>query len=317
MIHRRPLLATAAAAFALASATPAHAADDMVVVLDWLMNPNHAALFAADHTGAFARAGLAVKLVAPSDPDSPVRLVAAGQADFAVSYGTQINLIDSAGLPLLRIASLIDSPLNTVTALGGGSIHTLADLKGKKIGVSVGGVEDAVLYVMLESVGLTPNDVTPVKVNYGMVPALLSGSLDAAIGAYRNAEVLQIRQMGRTPLVFLPEEHGVPLYDELILVARRDRVSDPRLKRFVTALHEGTTALLGAPDAIWRAFAQAHPELATPLNQASWKATMPVIAPDPGKLDRARYLAFQAFAVAHKIARKSMPLEEFAVEFKS
>ena len=317
MIHRRPLLAAAAATFALASARPARAADDMVVVLDWLMNPNHAALFAADYTGAFSRAGLSVRLIAPSDPDSPVRLVAAGQADLAVSYGTQINLIDSAGLPLLRVASLINTPLNTVTALGGGNIRTLADLKGKKIGISVGGVEDAVLYVMLESVGLTATDVTPVKVNYGMVPALLSGGLDAAIGAYRNAEVLQIRQMGRMPLVFLPEEHGVPLYDELILVTRRDRVSDPRIKRFVTALHEGTTALLSAPDAMWQAFGVAHPELATPLNQAGWKATMPAIAPDPGKLDSQRYVAFQAFAVAHKIAQKSMPLGDFAVDMAS
>ena len=314
MIRRRTLLA---GAFALAPARPACAAEEMVVILDWLLNPNHAALFAAEQSGAFSRAGLAVKLVAPSDPDSPVRLVAAGQADLAVSYGTQINLIDSAGLPLLRVASLIDTPLNTVAALSGGGIQTLADLKGKKIGVSVAGVEDAVLYVMLNSVGLTPNDVTAVKVNYGMVPALLSGRLDAAIGAYRNAEVLQIRALGRTPLVFLPEEHGVPLYDELILVTRRDRVADPRIKRFLTALHEGTTALLRAPDATWQAFAQAHPELATPLNQASWKATMPAIAPNPGKLDRDRYLAFQAFAVAHKIAQKSLPLEDFAVEIAS
>ena len=316
MIHRRPMLA-AAASFALASARTARAAEEMVVILDWLMNPNHAALFAADHTGAFSRAGLSVKLIAPSDPDSPVRLAAAGQADLAVSYGTQINLIDSAGLPLLRVASLIDTPLNTVTALGGGGIRTLADLKGKKIGVSVGGVEDAVLYVMLESVGLAPADVTPVKVNYGMVPALLSGGLDAAIGAYRNAEVLQIREMGRTPLVFLPEDHGVPLYDELILVTRRDRAADPRIKRFVAALHEGTTALLRAPDAMWMAFAQTHPELASPLNQASWKATMPAIAANPGKLDSQRYLTFQAFAVAHKIARKSMPIGDFAVDMQS
>jgi putative hydroxymethylpyrimidine transport system substrate-binding protein len=313
MIHRRPLLTGAAAALAVAAAPHARAAEDMVVVLDWLMNPNHAALFAADHTGAFARAGLSVKIVSPSDPDSPTRLVAAGQADLAVSYGTQINLIDSAGLPLLRVATLINAPLNTVTALAGGSIHTLADLKGKKIGVSVGGVEDAVLYVMLESVGIAPDDVTPVKVNYGMVPALLSGSLDAAIGAYRNAEVLQIRQMSRTPLVFLPEEHGVPAYDEWILPPRRERGGDPRIKRFVAALHEGTTALLRAPDDMWQAFAQAHPELATPLNQAGWKATMPVVAADPGKLDEKKYLDFQAFAVAHKIAQKSMPLGEFAV----
>lgn len=196
--------------FLAGAATLGSTAESMTVILDWLLGANHAALFAADHTGAFARHGLAVTLVAPSDPDSPVRLVAAGQADLAIGYGTQINLVASAGLPVVRIATLIGAPLNTVMALGGGRIRTLADLRGGKIGLSVGGVEDALLGVMLQSAGLQPGDVTQVKVNYDMVAALLTGRLDAAIGAFRNAEVLQVRQLGRTPVVFLPEEHGVP-----------------------------------------------------------------------------------------------------------
>jgi putative hydroxymethylpyrimidine transport system substrate-binding protein len=313
MMHRRPFL-SGATALAAGAARPAHAGEPMIVILDWLLNANHAALFAAAYTGAFARAGLSVRLVAPSDPDSPVRLVAAGQADLAVGYGTQLNLIDAAGLPLLRVATLIDTPLNTVMALGGGDIRTLADLKGRKIGISVGGVEEAILDVMLQSVGVGPSDVTVIKVNFDMVAALLSGRLDAAIGAYRNVEVLQVRQLGRNPLVFLPEEHGVPPYDELILVARRDQRDSPRVRRFIAALQEGTTALLKAPDALWRAFAAAHSELATPLMEASWKATIPAIAADPRKLDTQRYLNFQAFAVARGIARTALKLDQFAVQ---
>jgi putative hydroxymethylpyrimidine transport system substrate-binding protein len=314
MRRRRFLTGVAAATGLLAIDRRAVASDEMTVILDWLLNANHAALFAAQQTGAFGRAGLTVNLVAPADPDSPARLVAAGQADLAVSYGTQINMIDAAGLPLLRVATLIDRPLNTVMALGDGGIRTLTDLKGKKIGISVGGVEEALLDAMLQSVGLAADDITPVKVNYDMVTALISHGLDAAIGAFRNAEVLQVRQMGLTPIVFLPEDHGVPPYDELILVARRDRRDDPRLKRFVTALQEGTTALLKAPDSMWQAFAQAHTELATPLNHASWNATVSAIAADPAKLDTERYVTFQSFALAHGIIDKTMPLDQFAVQ---
>lgn len=315
MIHRRPfLLGAVAAGAALTTRRRAAAADRMTVILDWLLNANHAALFAAEQCGAFSRAGLDVTLVSPSDPDSPCRLVAAGQADLAISYGTQINMITTAGLPVVRVATLIDRPLNTIMALDDGSIHRLADLKGKNVGISVAGVEEALLDIMLQSAGLVPADVTVVKVNYGMVPALLSGRLDAAIGAYRNAEVLQVREAGRTPQIFLPEEHGVPLYDELILVARADREHDPRLKRFLVALQDGTRALAKDPDAMWRAFAAAHSELATPFNQASWAATMPAIAADPVPLDASRYLSFQSFAVAHGIVDRSMPLDRFAVQ---
>jgi len=316
MIRRRDLIAGAAGATALAASGCAKVGDrpDMTVILDWLLNANHAVLFAALQTGAFHRAGLDVKLVAPADPDSPCKLVAAGQADLAISYGTQINMIDDAGLPLVRIATLIDAPLNTIAAIGGGPIRTLSDLKGKKVGISVGGVEEALLDAMLQSAGLAPADVKIVKVNYDMVTALIAGQLDAAIGAFRNAEVLQLRQMGKDPIVFLPEEHGVPAYDELILVARRDRLRDPRLKAFVTALQTGAADLLKSPEALWRAFAQAHPELATPLNHASWTATLPYVPRDPSRLDSHRYLAFQSFALAHGIIHKALPLDQFSVQ---
>jgi len=315
MIHRRNLLSGAAAVSALMGAgCHSTGPESMTVIIDWLLDADHAALFAAQQCGAFHRAGLEVKLVAPADPDSPSRLVAAGQADLAVIYGDQINMIDAAGLPLLRIATLINSPLNTIVAPGGRGIRTLSDLRGKKVGVSVGGVEEALLDAMIQSVGLGPGDVVPVKVNYDMVTALLAHQLDAAIGAFRNAEVLQLRQMGADPVVFRPEDHGVPAYDELILVCRRDRRGDRRLKPFVAALKEGAGALLSAPEPMWRAFAQAHPELATPFNHASWTATLPYIAPDPGMLDAQRYLTFQTFAVARGIAAKAMPLEQFAIE---
>jgi putative hydroxymethylpyrimidine transport system substrate-binding protein len=312
MLRRRHFLA--AGACLCATAGRAAADDKLTVVLDWLLNANHAALFAGQHTGAFARAGLHVTLVAPSDPDSPARLVAARQADLAVSYGTQINMLDDAGLPMLRIATLIDRPLNTIMALSGRGIATLRDLRGKTIGISVGGVEEAIVDAMLQSAGVTPSEVTVVKVNYNMVTALLTHRLDAAIGAFRNAEVVQVRQMGFQPVVFLPENAGVPAYDELILVARRDRAHDPRIARFVRALQDATQGLLAAPQPMYQAFIAAHPEQATAFGQASWAATMPAIATDPNRLDGPRYMDFQKFALAHGIIRTTLPLTRFAIQ---
>jgi putative hydroxymethylpyrimidine transport system substrate-binding protein len=311
MLNRRCRLLAAAA---LTCAATAPATEKLTVVLDWLLGTDHAALFAALNSGAFARAGLDVQLIPPSDPDLPSRLVAAGQADLAIGYGTQINMIDSAGLPLVRIATLIDKPLNTLMALGDGAIRTLADLKGKTIGYSVAGVEDAILGTMLQSAGLAFSDVTTVKITYDMVSALLARRLDAAIGAFRNVEVLQVQMMGERPSVFLPEQHGVPPYDELIVLARRDRLADPRLRYFLAGLQHGTGLLLEDPDAVWHAFVAAHPELDTALDRASWRATLPAIAKTPARLDAQRYLAFQDFALAHGIASRRLPLDAFAVQ---
>ncbi len=288
----------------------------MSVVLDWLFNVNHVALFAALHTGAFARNGLDVDIIAPSDPDSPARLIAAGQADLAVGYGSQINMLSDKGLPLVRVGTLVDRPLNTVMALGGSGIRTVSDLKGRKIGISVGGVEEAMVDAMLRSAGLAPFQVTFVRVNYELVTALLTHRIDAGIGAFRNAEVLEVQAKNGAPTVLAPENNGVPLYDELILIARRDRIADPKIARFLLALREGTTALLREPDALWRAFVQTHPEQNTKTNEAAWPITLGWLARDPVALDQTRYLTFQAFCLAQGIIAKSAPLDMFAVQIK-
>lgn len=292
----------------------AKSSQKFTIILDWLFNVNHAALFAAQQTGAFKRAGLDVTLLSPADPDSPARLVAAGQADLAVGYGDQINLLADKGLPLVRIASLIDRPMNSIMALGGGAIRTIADLKGRKIGISVGGVEEAMLDVMVRSGGLAPADITVVRVSYQMVTALLSHKIDAAIGAFRNAEVLEVESKGVTPVVFAPEDHGVPAYDELILLARRDRIGDPRVAGFLRALREGSDALLKQPEPIWRAFLAAHPEQDNPVVRRAWPITLGWLARDPGRLDSKRYLDFQQFSLEQKIISKSLPLDQFAVQ---
>jgi putative hydroxymethylpyrimidine transport system substrate-binding protein len=298
----------------LAPHASAGAADKFTVILDWFVDTNHAALFAAKYCGAYAAEGLDVTIIPPADPDSPPRLVAAGQADLAVSYQTQLNMLDDHGLALVRVATLIDRPLNTIMALSDSGIHSIADLKGRKIGVSVGGVEEAVLGTMLRTNHLSLSDVTIVKVNFQILPALMSHQLDAAIGGYSNYEVIEAQQMGRHPAVFTPEANGVPAYDELILVAARSRLGDPKLKRFLLALQKGTECLLANPDDIWASLIRDYPEMNNALNRAAWAATLPSLAADPAALDAARYEAFQAFLFQTGIIAKKLPLEQFAVQ---
>jgi putative hydroxymethylpyrimidine transport system substrate-binding protein len=292
----------------------ANAADKITLILDWFVNADHAALFAAQYCGAYQEAGLEVRFVAPADPDSPPRLVGAGQADLAVAYQTQLNVLDDHGLGLVRVGTLIDNPLNTVMALGDSGIRSIADLKGKRIGATVGGVEDALLSAMLASAGLRLSDVTLVRVNFQMLAALMSRRLDAVIGAFRNYELIEARDMGQAPLAFLPEQHGVPAYDELILVAAQARARDPLIARFLAALRKGTACLLARPDAMWVAFAKEHPELDNALNREAWRATLPFIAKDPAYLNVERYRAFQAFLMKAGVITRALQTGDFAVQ---
>src|SRR5690606_41010935 len=105
-----PRLARAALLFlcALTALSPAaQAADQLTLLLDWFVNPDHGPLVVAQEQGFFAAQGLEVEMIAPADPNDPPKLVAAGEADLAVSYQPQLHLLAAAGLPLARIGTLV------------------------------------------------------------------------------------------------------------------------------------------------------------------------------------------------------------------
>ena len=202
--------ATLCLAAALFAPKPSGAAEKMTLMLDWFINPDHAPLFVALEKGYFADAGIEVELIAPADPNDPPKLVAARKADLAVSYQPQLHLQVAEGLPLVRIATLVATPLNTLLVLADGPVQSIADLKGRTVGYSVGGFEDALLGAMLERHGLRVEDVTLVNVNFSLSPSLLSGQVDAVIGAYRNFELNQMDIEGHAGRAFYIEEEGVP-----------------------------------------------------------------------------------------------------------
>ncbi len=307
------------AVLALILVRPAVAAPDpapqrLDVILDWFVNANHEALLSAQYSGAYARHGLDVHFIAPTDPASPPRLLAAHQADLCIGYQVQLPLLAEGGLDLVRVGTLENTPLNTLIVAADGPIHTLADLKGKRIGASVGAADEALLKGMLESAGLKPGDVTVTDVNFQLEQALMTHRVDAIMGAMRNYELIDLEQRGFKARAFFPEEHGVPLYDELIVLARRDELKDPRIPRFMAALQEGTIALLNHPDAMWDAFVHDHPELDTKLNHAAWTASLPRQDSEPALLDVARYREFQDFMVKQGTLKAVLPVDRIAVQ---
>lgn len=304
------------ALLALLSAAPATAAEKMTVLLDWFVNPDHAPLFVALERGYFRDAGLEVDFKAPADPNDPPKLVAAGKADLAVSYQPQLHMQIDRGLPLVRVATLVATPLSSLVVLRDGPIKSIADLKGRTVGFSVGGFEDAILRAMLETHGLTLEDVKLVNVNFSLSPALISKKVDAVIGAYRNFELNQLDILKRPGRAFYVEEEGVPAYDELIVVANRKDVGAPRIAAFVRAMERGVQYLVNHPDESWKLFVKGRKDLDDELNRRAWRDTLTRFALRPGALDEARYERFAAFLKKQGLIERTPPLATYAVEVK-
>ncbi|MEM7710984.1 MAG: ABC transporter substrate-binding protein [Pseudomonadota bacterium] len=270
----------------------------MTVLLDWFMNPDHVPLVLAEELGEFDARGLDVTLIQPADPSAPPRLVAAGQGDIAVSYQPSLYQQVAEGLPVARIGTLVASPLNSLVALADGEVQEIADLKGKTVGFSVGGFEDALLGRMLSTVDLSLDDVSLVNVNFALTPALLSGRVDAVIGAFRNFELTQIALEGREGVAFFPEDHGVPSYEELIYITRNDRVDEPVMAAFMDAVTAATVFLRENPEEAERMFFEAESEIDNALNRQAFIDTAPLFADNVKALDTAGYEAFADFMVS-------------------
>ena len=103
--------------------------DKITLLLDWFINPDHGPVIIANEKGLFKEAGLEIEIIPPANPADPPKLVAAGKADIAISYQPQLHMQVHEGLPLVRIGTLVATPLNCLLVLKDGPIKQLSDLK--------------------------------------------------------------------------------------------------------------------------------------------------------------------------------------------
>ncbi|NDR59151.1 ABC transporter substrate-binding protein [Aliiruegeria sabulilitoris] len=301
-------------AAALLAATPALAADKMTLILDWFVNPDHGPIIVAEELGYFEEAGLEVEVIAPSDPSDPPKLVAAGKADLAISYQPQLHLQVSEGLPLIRVGTLIGTPLTCLLVLEDGPVKEIADLKGRKVGFSVAGVEEVLLSRVLANNGLSMSDVELINVNWSLSPSLMAGQVDAVMGAFRNFELNQMEIAGVPGRCFYLEEAGLPPYDELIYVANPETMDTDKIARFLGATEKATHHIVNNPEASWEVFSGTAAELKDELNAKAWVDTWPRFSLAPAGLDAGRYARFEAFMQEAGLLADSRPVSALAVD---
>jgi putative hydroxymethylpyrimidine transport system substrate-binding protein len=282
------------------------------LMLDYFPNADHAGLYAAQATGAFDRAGLDVSFQTPSDPSAPLKLLAAGRVDLAISYEPELLLARDRGQKLVAVGALVQKPLTSIVSIGRRAISSPEQLAGKTVGTAGIPYQTAYLKAILGQAGVDPARVKEVNVGFNLVPSMLSGKVDATLGAYWNYEAVQLAQQHKRPKVIRMETVGVPTYDELVIVARQDdltRAGGARVRRFMRALAQGMKALRRDPASGITPLLRANRDLDRRLQEASVKATMPVFFPaDTGKpfgyMDPAEWGAYGDWMARNRLVRK-------------
>ena len=264
---------------------PAGSEQPLTLMLDWVPNADHIGIYQGLAEGDFAKAGIDLHVQTPTDPATPLQLVAAGKVDAAISYEPEVLLARNRGLPLVSIAALVQKPLTSLISLASKHVTGAAGLRGKTVGDAGISYQHAYLDTLLTHAGVNPSKVKEVNVGANLVPAMLSGRVDATLGGYWNYEAIQLQQRGKRANVLPVNRLGVPNYDELVLVVTRKTISTkPDLvRRLVQAMARGYEAARRDPQAAVQSLVRANPGLDQRLQLASTKATLPVFFPAAGK----------------------------------
>jgi putative hydroxymethylpyrimidine transport system substrate-binding protein len=259
--------------------------EDFELMLDFFPNADHAGIYAAQAAGHFEQAGLNVQIRQPPDPAAPIKQVAAGRVDLAISYEPEVLRARDEGLRVKAVGALVQVPLTSIISLPNAKIRRPADLEGKTVGTAGIDYQSAYLRTILLEAGVQPDTVRERNVGFQLSPALLTGRVDAVLGAFWNYEGTDLRLRGRTPRIIRMDDAGVPPYDELVLVANEDALERDaqRIRAFIGALSRGVRDLERSPDEGLRGLLEANRDLDPELQRDVVEVTLPHFLPPEGQ----------------------------------
>jgi putative hydroxymethylpyrimidine transport system substrate-binding protein len=284
--------------------------------LDWYVNPDHAGIFSALDRDYFKQVGLDVQPQVPSDPSAPIKEVAAGRADLAVSYEPEVLLARDEGLDVEAVGAIVNQPLTSLISLPKGGVASAAGLQGKTVGTAGIPYQSDYLKTILQTAGLSSSAAREVNVGLNLLPALIGEKVDAILGGYRNIEGVDLQERGLDPRIVPVDRLGVPTYDELVLVARSSTIEQhpEAIRSFMAALARGTTYAIAHPAEAANAVLSAGKGLDPMQTRAEVNATLPLLAGTPrrpyGFMDPRQWRAYAEWMAAHDVISQAPPTSE-------
>jgi putative hydroxymethylpyrimidine transport system substrate-binding protein len=286
--------------------------EPFTVMLDWFPNADHAGLYAAKESGEYARAGLDVKVVTPSDAATPLKFVQAGRVDLAISYEPDVLLARDQGADVVSVGSLVQKPLTALMSVGEKGVKSPKQLAGKTVGTAGIPYQSAYLKTILGKAGVDPDSVKEVNVGFKLVQSMLAKKVDATIGAFWNVEGVELQRAGRKPNIERIENLGVPTYDELVFAARQhelDEAGASRVRRFLQATARGYALVREDPAKGVDALLKANPDLSRDATAASLRATVPAFFPEDddkpfGWQEPARWAVYEKWMRANGLLKQ-------------
>jgi putative hydroxymethylpyrimidine transport system substrate-binding protein len=260
-------------------ATPGHKLD---VALDDWETPETVGILTATKHGYFADSGLEVSALAPPEPGAVIPDVVAGYDALGVSHEPEAVLAREKGEPIVIVGSLVSQPTAAMIWLKRSHIKGIAGLKGKTVAIPGLPFQELFLEKALATGGLTLDDVKVESTANKTVSDLVSGRADAIFGR-ANLHGAELEARGLKPVIIPVQGLGFPGYNETVLIAQPDCVSEnPEVfRKFLAAVARGTATAVADPEGAVNALEaeyETNPETSRKAMKAQVAATFPLLS---------------------------------------
>jgi len=230
--------------------------------LQWFSHSQFAGYIVAKEKGYYKEYGLDVNIL-PGGPDlKPQVTVAAGTDDIAIGVPNQIIAAQSNGVPLIEIAQIFQDSPNRYILKKENSIKQLSDLKGKKVGLWLGG-DEVEFIAMLKSQGMTEKDVNMIPQEFSVVPFIQDQYVCSQVTTYGEMNFLAIKGWTKDKLqVLSPKDYNSAILGDLIF-CRKDYLDKNKenVTKFLEASIKGWKYCISNPDEALNIILKSNKEL--------------------------------------------------------
>ncbi|HCR97818.1 MAG TPA: ABC transporter substrate-binding protein [Halomonas sp.] len=287
------------------------------LMLDWYLSPQHAALVIAQTRDLFSAQGLEVELQTPADPAIAIKLLTAGEVDLALTRQPLLHLLAHEDVPITRIATLIETPLNAVIVTGDAQPENATHLAGLHYGYNTReGANLLVPKLVPRSVRQTDTFLAPQSVHFNVVNAFTEESVDAIADGFYHFLPEQLASNGIATHTVRYSELGIPHHDGLIVVANSNSLvkKADTWSRFLVALEEASNWMVENPESAWETLIGAHPILDNATNANAWPDILRRIALSPATLNARRYATFETYLLQQGLIDAELPTSRLAID---
>jgi putative hydroxymethylpyrimidine transport system substrate-binding protein len=295
---------------------------ELTIVTEWpFPDPLWIPFLAADDQGFYEEAGLDVTVQPPPDNSTTMRMLAGGQAQVGLSAITDVVFARNEDLGVVSVANMTQTNNWGLFSLDDQPIDVAA-LEGKTIGIYNDSWTAAMLPLMLESGGLTMDDVQTVAATASVIPLLLEGEIDVATEVTNLGGVEITTSGGGEPQVLLAPEVGAPDTPVWVYVAGSDFAAEnpEAVTAWLEATRRGAEWATENPEDAVALFEETYPDVASAheYNLQAWEATVPLLTEDgafPEQTDE-QWTAFtQALVDADQLEAALEPGEYYSNEY--